>query len=77
MRWTRTPDDGRGSTGAVYRSGPWVITKSFYADGPSMFEWILTNTENRSVHQTYPKLRTAKARAEHFDEHGFVDDQPQ
>lgn len=76
-RWTRSADDGRTNTGATYSWGPWRAAKSFYADGPTLFVWLLTNVENPAVHQEYPTLRWAKKRAEHFDEHGFEDDQPE
>lgn len=65
MRWTnyrrRTTN---GFFEAVWKSGPWTITKEFYADGPTMFEWVLTNRSNSKVYETHPTLKAAKADAE-------------
>lgn len=44
MKWHRTQrDTGRDHVGAVYVSedGRWKIRKEFYADGPSLFVWVL------------------------------------
>ena len=65
MRWTnyrrRSPE---GDFEAVWKSGPWTITKEFYADGPTMFEWILTTVHDRTLYETFGTLKAAKANAE-------------
>lgn len=53
-------------TGSTYVRGPWRVDKSFYADGPSMFEWILVN-DDRTIYESHPTLREAKAAAERYD----------
>jgi hypothetical protein len=59
MKWIRRPDDGRTSLGPSYASGPWVIRKEFYADGPSLYTWVLYCHGNRIDEAT--TLRAAKA----------------
>lgn len=44
-----------------YAQGPWVIRKEFYADGPSLFTWVLYCNGNR-VDETRT-LRAAKKKA--------------
>lgn len=65
MTWTRTSaDDGFSNTGAVETSsdGRWTITKEWFADGPSLFDWVLRSTDG-NYYETFPTRRAARQAA--------------
>ena len=75
MKWSRTsaPEGGRWTNiETVYTSGPWTVTKEFYADGPSLFEWVLENSEDRWVREPHRTARQAKAKAAKLVDEKFV-----
>ena len=48
--------------------GGWEINKEWFADGPSMFTWVLTRTDdagNTVVWSEHRTLAAAKSAAEH------------
>lgn len=67
-RWVRAhPEGGR----TQYRKGPWTIVKEHYADGPSLFVWVLYRDNvggsgTRRVDE-FGRLRDAKAHAGELD----------
>lgn len=68
MKWHRTEtDEGIGHTGTVETSddGQWTITKEWYADGPSLFTWVLRSADNET-YEDFPTRRAARAHAEHL-----------
>lgn len=70
MKWKRVsiPDHPAGPR---YESSGWVIQKSFYADGPTLFVWIVTGP--RGQREEYKTLRAAKDFADAYETSPWID----
>lgn len=69
MKWRRTSeDDGMSNVGVTETSadGQWTITKEWFADGPSLFEWVLRSSDN-NVYESFRTRRAARAHADQLD----------
>lgn len=57
VAWTKISEPGEPVT--EYVSGAWRLSKEFYADGPSLFEWVLTSGSEPRFRQTFRTKKQA------------------
>lgn len=56
--WKRVVDDFTGET-MGYTQGPWTITKEFFADGPTLFYWIVEHESDPWLRESFRTKRRA------------------
>lgn len=66
LRWVVTdPGTFKHHDGRTYKAGSWTIRKEFYADGPSLFTYVVCkHGVPVDVGYDFGKLRQAKAYVE-------------
>lgn len=57
MKWTKTSKVYDDETS--YSFGPWRLAKQFFADGPSLYDWNLTNVEDNQINEFFTTKRQA------------------
>lgn len=61
VKWKRVQSnqwDGSG-VGSVYEAGVWTLRQEFYADGPSLFTWMLYRGGPNPAVLEFPTKRAA------------------